>query len=225
MQIIALILTALGAIGGIIWVARTGKNYLRRRQLKKRLKPVSKDFFYKKLEIGAKVSKNGTEWETTRKATIVSLVDKLNHIQIGVRRHNKENGEHSCSLSPDTLKLAPSGISGEGFELFHITPDAALCCDEELSFIFRSNFLKKQDKDLGKDCLLWRSAIKVDELCLRVVFADNIPKKLMAQILDLSSNVLDEKQLSQDLLTGEFHWSVPSPVSNLVYTLAWDIHQ
>ena len=53
---------------------------------------IPKDFRYKEIEIGARVSEEGFAWDTVRKAKIVSLTKNLQDIEVGVRTENIETG-------------------------------------------------------------------------------------------------------------------------------------
>jgi hypothetical protein len=215
--IIALILTALGAVGGVLWVKGHVQNAWRHVKTRKAAPRQHSDFYYNSLEIGARIHDRGARWVVTRTATITSLQHELETVDIGVRPQDQR--EATYSISPAESLLLTRAGSIQGFEHFEVTPKQPLTRDERLPFVFACEFTKSSK---ARDFLSWESNRRVDRLLLRVVFPDdNAYRTVKAQIVSHSGRILEQRLLHPDVVTGEyrFEWLNISPAAT--YCIAW----
>jgi hypothetical protein len=220
MDIILFILTAFGAVGGIIWLIKSVGGRYRRWKSRRLLATVPSDFAYKDLEIAARISDRGTSWYVVRQATAKILCDSLDHLDMGFNLVDSQS--NSCSVSPDTLRLLQPVKSG-GYDRITIKLPAPLPKGAETEFRLTVDFKKQFVPNTPRDWLAWESSREVDSLCLRVVFFGWNPTGAWTVVRDLSHRVLQEREIRPDMISHEVRYNVNSPATNLRYAIEWEL--
>ncbi len=217
--IIGIILGIFGALSGFAVTREAMIRGFRRWQSRRKHSSQPNDFRYARLELGTRISENGTRWETFRTAKIVSLRDGLTAIDIGVAALNAST--ETMSVSPNTFKIVPRGKSPTGYTHLELTLDKALDKGATAEFTFCLNFTKDSAAIVDGDKRIWSSNRPVDELLLRVIFTDGFCESVWFKVLDHSDRILEEGQLGMDQISREFRFHVRAPQPNINYGLIW----
>lgn len=221
MELISWTLAFLGAIGGILWVRRVVAGAARRRKMRRLHGGAPKDFAYQILEIGARVFDKGSRWEVTRTATIVSLRDGLEEIDIGVRPLNQRTAAYT--VRPDSLSLQQRVDRVVGYDRFVIKPTQPLNVDQTLQFTFQCNFEKEPRQD---DFMTWGSNRRVDRLLLRVLFPQSdVKPRVKGQIVSQAGHVVEEHALHPDPVTAEYRLEARDLAPTAVYSISWNVEE
>ena len=217
--ILTWILAILGALGGILWLRDHAARFFRGISHRRKLKRPPQDFFYNRVEISARISNQGNEWQTIRKATITALSDGLAAVDVGVRPRSATKCDFS--IANHDLKLEEREESVSNHTHVAIIPHSPLRKDESLSFDFHCNFSRDGGVPPAEDAFVWANSRRVDELVLRVIFTEVPTQPVRFKISDISDHVLQEGVLQIDHMTHEARFHTHTPRPHLHYAVVW----
>lgn len=219
MGVLWFVLAILGAIGGLVLLWTWGRRWYQVWQDRIGLRRVPKDWYYEKQDMGVRISQSGLKWQTVRTCRAISLIDDLAGLDIGVRPFDVSSLDYS--ISPSNLALEP-GKGSLGYTRFMVKPERPLRQSDPLEFEFGCDFVKSEYQR-DADYLSWCSNRRVDWLCQRVVFMDDLkPAMVRWQIVDSAGKELKGGDLTPDKTTSEYRHEFRNLVPDKTYSISWE---
>ena len=209
--IMAVIMAVLGALGFFRLVAERTSDGFRRFLY---IDDIPRDFEYKYLELGVRISDDGFAWESIRKAEIVSLSKNLQDIEIGMTSEDVETTAE-YRVEPEQFKIInppPNSISlSSGVNKLVLHSNKVIPMYRTARFTFHHKFRKTRFKRF--ESLHWASSTrKVKKLTLRLIFVDDKPVKVFKRVTDNSRlRELSSSEMTSDNFTKEYYWTIVRP--------------
>ena len=220
---IAFIMGVLGSLGLFNLVANR-ISHISTRFLPSYIDDTPKDFRYKEIEIGARISEEGFAWETVRKAKIVSLTNNLQDIEVGVTTENIEMGEEP-TVEPQHFTVTRQPVNAYSLSTkatkYVLHTNTPIKKYKTAEFTFHYTFRKF--RTLPAEDLFWASSTReVETLRLRLIFLDDRPVKVFKKVQDtMRMRELSSTEIEAENFTKEYVWSIPRPRRDRVYSLTW----
>lgn len=218
MEILFLVLSILGAIGGVIWLREKLARWIAILFSRLRQRQEQANFFYRELEISARISDKGAKWQTCRRATVF-LKKPSNHIICGIGIPDKIRD--SISIVPTDMHLESYNDHFSKLTKYRIIFPRVVESMEGVKWEIKCDFEKSPP---SHEMLYWISSLRVDSLTLRAVFVDQKPT-VRWRVTDSSDFVLVDEIVQVDSLTGEVRKTTTAPRPNLQYALIWENQQ
>lgn len=217
---ISLILGTLGAIGGAFyfrdWIRVLLSSIARRYSLHR---SSASDYYFRHLDVACRVVST-TEYDTVRTGEIVSRQNKLEGFHVGSGPTAKAITEFE---SLDGFKLTETEDAGpwRTRKSYYVRFNNELRKRQSMTFRLRVRAKAREGHTLDPH-YLWVNEHRQDNLTIRVVFVESLPKVVEFRVLDHEGRIHTSEKLEVDLTNREARKNIRGAIPSRIYSIHWE---